>query len=107
MHGEGSLYYPDGKKYEGEFLNGKRHGEGTFTYPDGTAFVGKFIEGQQQGLGTCINVDGSSVPCQSKIETQTQDFSGKDTRKISIVAKKWIRISQYENNTKKGAKDFR
>ena len=104
LHGEGNLYYPNGKKYVGEFLNGKRHGEGTFTYPDGTAFIGKFIEGQQQGLGTCINVDGSSIPCQSKGETQTQDFSGKDTRKISIVAKKWIRISQYEANSKKGKK---
>jgi len=104
LHGEGSLYYPDGKKYEGEFLNGKRHGEGIFTYPDGTAFIGKFLNGEQKGLGTCINVDGSSIPCQSKTETQAQDFSGKDTRKISIVAKKWIRISQYEANSKKGKK---
>ena len=104
LHGEGNLYYPDGKKYEGEFLDGKRHGEGTFTYPDGTAFVGKFISGKQEGLGTCINVDGSSVPCKSKGETQAQDFSGKDTRNISIVAKKWIRISQYEANSKKGKK---
>ncbi len=104
LHGEGSFYYPGGKKYEGEFLNGKRHGEGTFTYPDGTAFVGKFIKGKQQGLGTCINVDGSSIPCQSKTETQTQNFSGKDTREISIVARRWIRISQYEANSKKGKK---
>ena len=104
LHGDGSLYYPDGKKYEGEFFNGKRHGEGIFTYPDGTAFIGKFVKGKQEGLGTCINVDGSSIPCQSKTETQTQDFSGKDTRKISIVAKKWIRISQYETNSKKGKK---
>ena len=87
LHGEGSLYYPDGKKYEGEFVNGKRHGEGIFTYPDGTAFVGKFIAGKQEGLGTCINADGSSIPCKSKTETQVQDFSGKDTRNISIVAK--------------------
>ena len=104
LHGEGHLYYPDGKKYEGEFVDGKRHGEGTFTYPDGTAFIGKFIAGKQDGLGTCINVDGSSVPCQSKTDTQVQDFSGKDTRNVSIVARKWIRISQYEANSKKGKK---
>ena len=104
LHGEGSLYYPDGKKYEGEFVNGKRHGEGTFTYPDGTAFIGKFAEGKQVGLGTCINIDGSSIPCKSKTETQTQDFTGKDTRNVSIIAKKWIRISQYEANSKKGKK---
>ena len=104
LHGEGSLYYPDGKKYEGEFLNGKRHGEGIFTYPDGTAFIGKFVNGEQEGLGTCVNIDGSSKPCQSKTDVQAKDFTGKDTRNISIVAKKWIRISQYEANSKKGKK---
>ena len=104
LHGQGTFYYPDGKKYVGEFIDGKRHGEGTFTYPDGTAFVGKFIAGKQEGLGECINVDGSSIPCLSKTDTQVQDFSGKDTRNISIVAKRWVRISQYEANSKKGKK---
>ena len=98
------MYYPDGKKYVGEFINGKRHGTGTFTYPDGTAFVGKFIAGKQKGLGECIGIDGSSLPCESKTDTQVQDFSGKDTRDISIVAKRWVRISQYETNSKKGKK---
>ena len=104
LHGVGTLYYPDGKKYEGEFINGKRHGEGTFTYPDGTAFIGKFIAGQQQGLGECIAADGSSIPCEIKTDTQAKDFSGKDTKNISIEAKKWVRVSQYETNTKKGKK---
>jgi hypothetical protein len=104
LHGAGTFYYPDGKKYVGEFLNGKRHGEGTFTYPDGTTFIGKFVAGKQEGLGECINLDGTSIPCTSKTDVQTQNFSGKDTRSISIVAKKWIRISQYETNTKKGKK---
>ena len=104
LHGKGTFYYPDGKKYVGEFINGKRHGEGTFTYSDGTAFVGKFIAGKQQGLGECVGIDGSSFPCASKIDTKVKDFSGKDTRNISIVAKKWVRISQYETNTKKGKK---
>ena len=104
LHGQGTFYYPDGKQYTGEFENGKRHGKGTFYYSDGTAFVGKFVAGKQVGLGECIAVDGSSIPCQSKTETQVKDFSGKDTRNISIIAKKWVRISQYETNSKKGKK---
>ena len=104
LHGSGTLYYPDGKKYVGEFINGKRHGEGTFMYIDGTAFVGKFIAGNQDGLGECIAVDGSSLPCQNRAETQTKDFSGKDTHNISIVSKRWVRVSHYENNSKKGKK---
>jgi len=103
-HGSGVFYYADGTQYDGQFLNGKRHGEGTFAYPDGTAFIGKFISGKQQGLGVCVSIDGSSLPCENRTETKAKDFSGKDTRKISIVAKKWIRISQYETNTKKGKK---
>ena len=39
-----------------------------------------------------------------KADAQVQDFSGKDTRNISIVAKKWVRISQFEANSKKGKK---
>ena len=104
LHGQGTIYYPGGKKYVGQFINRKRHGKGTFTYPDGTAFVGKFIAGKQQGLGECIGIDDSSIPCKSKTDTQTKDFSGKDTRNINIVAKKWVRISQYEANSKKGKK---
>jgi len=104
LHGQGTFYYPDGKKYVGEFIDGKRHGEGTFTYPDGTAFVGKFIAGKQEGLGECINKEGTSIPCKSKTDTQIKNLAGKDARNISIVAKKWVRISQYETNSKRGKK---
>ena len=104
LHGDGTFYYPDGKKYVGGFINGKRHGEGIFTYPDGTAFIGNFVAGKQEGFGECIAVDGSSIPCRSKADTQAKDFSGKDTQNISIVARKWVRISQFESNTKKGKK---
>ena len=108
LHGQGNFYYPDGKKFVGKFIDGKRHGEGTFTYPDGSAFIGKFSAGKQIGLGECIKVDGTSLPCKSKTDAQTpvkiNDLSGKDIKNISIIAKKWVRVSQYESNTKKGKK---
>ena len=104
LHGKGTLFYQDGNKYVGEFINGKRHGEGTLTYSDGTAYIGQFIAGKKEGAGECISNDGSSISCINIVDTRVQDFSGKDTRNISIVAKKWVRISQYESNTKKGKK---
>jgi len=104
LHGKGTLFYPDGKKYEGEFLNGKRHGKGTFTYSDGSAYIGNFISGKEHGVGDCISPDGSSVKCKGKVDLQTKDISNINAKSISIVAKKWIRISQYETNTKKGKK---
>ena len=67
-------------------------------------FIGNFVAGKQEGFGECIAVDGSSIPCRSKADTQAKDFSGKDTQNISIVARKWVRISQFESNTKKGKK---
>ena len=33
--GQGVLTWPDGRQYEGGWLNGKKHGEGTFTSADG------------------------------------------------------------------------
>ena len=104
LHGEGTLIYPDGNKYVGEFLNGKRHGKGVFLYSDGSSYIGEFIAGKEHGMGECVSVDGSSVPCKDRKVTQSQDFSGKNIRKISITAEKWVRISQYESNTKKGKK---
>ena len=104
LHGQGTLFYSDGKKYEGGFVNGKRHGKGTFVYADGAAYIGNFIAGQEQGIGECVDVDGISKKCTDKNDTQAKDFSGKDIRSIQIIAKKWVRISQYEANSKKGKK---
>jgi len=104
LHGDGSMFYPDGKKYTGGFINNKRHGVGTFFYPDGTAYIGKFIAGKEDGLGECLNKDGTTIPCTAKGDVGKKEFVGKDTLDISIVAKKWVRISQFESNTKKAKK---
>jgi len=104
LHGSGTLFYPDGKKYEGEFIDGKRHGKGTFTYSDGSAYIGNFISGKEHGVGDCVSPDGLSVKCKGKIDSQTKNISNINAKNISIVAKKWVRISQFESNTKKGKK---
>ena len=110
-HGNGTKIWKDGRKYLGKFKDdklhwkGTRHGEGIFIYSDGSAYIGNFISGKEHGVGECVKPDGTSVKCKGKTEAQAlQDFSGKDTQKISIVAKKWVRISQYEANSKKGKK---
>ncbi len=40
MHGKGIYYYPDGKKYIGEWKNNKKHGKGTMIYSNGNKKVG-------------------------------------------------------------------
>jgi len=44
-HVQGTETLSDGKKYEGEWKDGKRNGQGTFTYPDD----GRKYEGEWKG----------------------------------------------------------
>ena len=56
-HGVGTVVYPDGNKYVGEWMNGLFHGQGTQTYPEG----GKYEGGWKNGVrwnGTSYDKDG-------------------------------------------------
>jgi hypothetical protein len=52
LHGEGTLTWPDGVKYVGEFRGGKFFGQGTYTYADGRKYIGDFRFGKPNGQGT-------------------------------------------------------
>lgn len=55
-----SYKYPDGSEYNGEWNdNGQRHGFGTMTFPDGTRYTGNFENGLCQGYGVMLLADGS------------------------------------------------
>lgn len=55
--GQGIFAYPDGSKYEGQFLSSKPDGWGTFTYPSGDRYVGSFKAGLREGKGTLYYAD--------------------------------------------------
>jgi len=40
MHGNGIYNWPDGRRYEGDYINDKKHGFGIYTYPDGRCYKG-------------------------------------------------------------------
>ena len=40
MDGKGKYTWPDGRVYEGDYLNDKRHGNGQFKWPDGRTYLG-------------------------------------------------------------------
>ena len=42
-HGKGIFTWPEGNKYEGEYLNDKRHGYGIYTWPDGKKYEGEYL----------------------------------------------------------------
>ena len=57
--GKGTLTWPDGSRYEGDFYNGHLQGEGTFTWPDGSSYKGEWLNDLPQGQGVFTWPDGS------------------------------------------------
>ena len=103
-HGQGTFTYSDGSKYFGQYKDGKRHGEGTLTYSDGKTYIGQFAAGLAYGKGLCINQDGSSVECKILKIEKGETSAGKNRRSITIEAKKWVKLSEYESASGKGKK---
>ena len=58
-HGVGTLVYPDGNKYVGEWMNGLFHGQGIYTIAsDGYSYVGEYRIGTLWN-GTMKEKDGT------------------------------------------------
>lgn len=49
--GHGRLFFPDGRVYEGEFINDKRQGVGTIKWPDLREYTGEFLNDKMHGNG--------------------------------------------------------
>ncbi len=60
-NGRGTYAYPDGSRYEGQFLNGSIHGAGTFYYYNGDRYVGQFRKGFKDGDGIMYYRDGTRL----------------------------------------------
>jgi len=56
--GMGVEVLANGERYSGTWLAGQRHGHGELTLPDGSHYVGDFVEGRRQGDGSLQTVDG-------------------------------------------------
>jgi hypothetical protein len=46
MDGKGLFAWPDGRTYEGQYLDDKKEGQGTFLWPDGRKYVGAWLNGK-------------------------------------------------------------
>lgn len=57
--GSTTLVWPDGTKYIGMVVDGKRNGKGTIYWLDGTRFVGTFENDMRSGAGSMILPDGT------------------------------------------------
>jgi len=49
------LYYPCGKKFEGQWKTGKKNGRCVYTWPNGARYNIIYIDGKKQGEGVLEN----------------------------------------------------
>jgi hypothetical protein len=49
------LYYPCGKKFEGQWKAGKKNGRCIYTWPNGARYNVIYIDGKKQGEGMLEN----------------------------------------------------
>jgi hypothetical protein len=79
MEGRGIETWADGRRYEGDFKNGKKDGEGTFEWPNGNKYLGSWRNGKQHGVGVWIAAEEHGVVT----KRQGEWVNGKRQRWIS------------------------
>jgi len=57
-HGRGVRTWPDSRRYDGEWKEGKMDGRGVYTWPDGQKYDGDFKDGKRHGFGKMTYPDG-------------------------------------------------
>jgi hypothetical protein len=57
--GQGTLVWPNGQKYEGEWRDDKRNGHGTLIMQDGATFEGEWRDDRPNGQATLTYANGS------------------------------------------------
>lgn len=60
VNGYGTLAFPDGENYVGEFKYGKKHGNGTYTWADGSKYIGEDEENNAT-IGTDYDKYGNII----------------------------------------------
>ncbi len=71
IEGRGVEIWNDGRRYEGDFKNGKKDGEGTFVWANGSKYIGSWRDDRQHGIG---------IFCDAKSKRQGEWVSGKRIR---------------------------
>ena len=56
IEGLGQIYFLDGNIFRGQILNGLPHGYGEFTWNNDNKYVGNYINGKKEGFGIYIMI---------------------------------------------------
>ncbi|XP_031589653.2 ankyrin repeat and MYND domain-containing protein 1 isoform X1 [Oreochromis aureus] len=58
-HGKGRYSWTNGEYYEGSFYKDYKHGDGLYCWPTGQKFIGKFYLNRREGYGQQVFSDGA------------------------------------------------
>ncbi len=61
-HGHGVYTWPDGRVYDGQWVNGRQDGMGKYTDKEGITKVGMWSKGKRTKWTATIAPDGTLVP---------------------------------------------
>ena len=93
-NGTGTMVWPNGDQYVGEWKDGKIHGVGTLTWSDGTKYAGDWKNGIEDGIGTLTWPNGD----QYVGERKDSKASGQGTMILNTGVKyvaTWIEDKKY------------
>lgn len=74
MNGKGTFIWPDKRRFEGNYKNGKKHGKGVFYWPDGNKCEGEWEEGAQKEVNF-IGDFSSQIPDENKDGLSAKNYS--------------------------------
>ena len=97
-HGQGTITSADGIKYVGEWKDGKINGQGTFTYANGKKYVGEWKDNKYNGQGAITFADGNKYVG----EWQNHKYNGQGTFTFSdgrIYTGEWKNSKQHGQGT--------
>jgi hypothetical protein len=80
MNGKGKMTWPDGREYDGEFVDGRKSSNGRFNWPDGRYYIGPWKNGLQDGIGNFYFTNGSSKAGEWKVGKLTKWLTGSESQ---------------------------
>ena len=93
--GQGTYVYPSGARYSGNFRNGKIHGDGILYFSNGNKYVGQWVNQYREGKGKMIFASGETY----EGSFRKSKFNGRGTMVFNDGEKY---VGQWKNDLQNG-----
>ena len=98
ISGQGALTWANGDKYVGEFHGGKMHGMGSLVWANGQKYIGTFSAGALSGQGTMFAADGSAMSVATTMPSPVETQESSSGEEVLLKENKGIFVVPVEIN---------